>query len=108
MAYRMFKGAHVVVDPTRQLPSTPMQFMAGGGIGIASAIFGIGGGSLTVPYLNRHGVVMQKQLRPLLLVVYLLLLQVQLVLCGLVLKSTFLYLIQLDISISTLLLVLVS
>ena len=60
MAYRMFKGAHVVVDPTRQLPSTPMQFMAGGGIGIASAIFGIGGGSLTVPYLNRHGVVMQK------------------------------------------------
>ena len=22
MAYRMFKGAHVVVDPTRQLPST--------------------------------------------------------------------------------------
>lgn len=108
MAYRMFKGAHVVVDPTRQLPSTPMQFMAGGGIGIASAIFGIGGGSLTVPYLNRHGVVMQKQLRPLLLVVYLLLLQVQLVLCGLVLKSTFLYLIRLDISISTLLLVLVS
>ena len=34
--------------------------MAGGGIGIASAIFGIGGGSLTVPYLNRYGVVMQK------------------------------------------------
>ena len=27
---------------------------------MASAIFGIGGGSLTVPYLNRHGVVMQK------------------------------------------------
>ena len=27
MAYRMFKGAHVVVDPNRQLPSTPMQFM---------------------------------------------------------------------------------
>jgi hypothetical protein len=33
MAYRMFKGAYVIVDPTRQLPSTPMQFMAGGGIG---------------------------------------------------------------------------
>ena len=42
MAYRMFKGAHVVVDPTRQLPSTPMQFMAGGGIGIASAILELG------------------------------------------------------------------
>uniref|UniRef100_UPI00403F8D7B TSUP family transporter n=1 Tax=Lentilactobacillus hilgardii TaxID=1588 RepID=UPI00403F8D7B len=27
---------------------------------MASAIFGIGGGSLTVPYLNRHGVVMQQ------------------------------------------------
>ncbi len=30
------------------------------GIGIASAIFGIGGGSLTVPYLTHYGVVMQK------------------------------------------------
>lgn len=39
MAYRMFKGAHVVVDPNRQLPSTPMQFMAGGGIGIACCNF---------------------------------------------------------------------
>ena len=27
---------------------------------MASAIFGIGGGSLTVPYLTRYGVVMQK------------------------------------------------
>lgn len=33
---------------------------AGAGIGIASAIFGIGGGSLTVPYLTHYGVVMQK------------------------------------------------
>ncbi|MBJ9986612.1 sulfite exporter TauE/SafE family protein [Acinetobacter sp. S40] len=60
VAYRMFKGANVVVDETRHLPSAPMQMLAGGGIGIASAIFGIGGGSLTVPYLNRNGVVMQK------------------------------------------------
>ncbi|MFW1856949.1 sulfite exporter TauE/SafE family protein, partial [Acinetobacter ursingii] len=49
VAYRMFKGAHVIVDETRHLPSGPMQMLAGGGIGIASAIFGIGGGSLTVP-----------------------------------------------------------
>ncbi|HAO60081.1 MAG TPA: hypothetical protein DCQ89_07140 [Psychrobacter sp.] len=42
------------------LPSTPKQLAAGGVIGIASAIFGIGGGSLTVPYLTRYGVVMQK------------------------------------------------
>ncbi|ENU85535.1 hypothetical protein F972_02016 [Acinetobacter sp. CIP 102529] len=60
MAYKMFRGAHVLVDANRHLPSPPLQFVAGGGIGVASAIFGIGGGSLTVPYLNRHGVVMQK------------------------------------------------
>ncbi|RKG32082.1 sulfite exporter TauE/SafE family protein [Acinetobacter tianfuensis] len=60
VAFKMFKGAHVAVDPAQTLPSKPMQLAAGGGIGIASAIFGIGGGSLTVPYLNRHGVVMQK------------------------------------------------
>ncbi|ERS02420.1 membrane protein [Acinetobacter sp. COS3] len=60
MAFKMFRGAHAVVDPNRHLPSAPWQFAAGGGIGVASAIFGIGGGSLTVPYLNRHGVVMQK------------------------------------------------
>lgn len=60
MAYKMFKGANAVIDPNRHLPSAPLQLAAGGGIGVASAIFGIGGGSLTVPYLNRHGVVMQK------------------------------------------------
>ncbi|APU48007.1 sulfite exporter TauE/SafE family protein [Acinetobacter junii] len=60
MAYKMFRGAHAQIDPNKHLPSAPLQFAAGGGIGIASAIFGIGGGSLTVPYLNRHGVVMQQ------------------------------------------------
>lgn len=60
VAFKMFRGAATPVDPTHHLPSTPMQMAAGGGIGIASAIFGIGGGSLTVPYLNKHGVVMQK------------------------------------------------
>jgi len=60
MAYKMFRGAHAVIDPNRHLPSAVLQFAAGGGIGVASAIFGIGGGSLTVPFLNRHGVIMQK------------------------------------------------
>ncbi|MFS1560920.1 sulfite exporter TauE/SafE family protein [Acinetobacter radioresistens] len=60
VAYKMFRGAYVQVNPDRTLPSAPVQMLAGGGIGIASAIFGIGGGSLTVPYLNRHGVIMQK------------------------------------------------
>ena len=60
VAYRMFSTAKAVVDESKQLPPRPMQVIAGGMIGVASAIFGIGGGSLTVPYLNRHGVVMQK------------------------------------------------
>ncbi|MGE8538417.1 MAG: sulfite exporter TauE/SafE family protein [Acinetobacter sp.] len=60
VAFRMFKGANVQVDPNKKLPSTPLQLAAGGGIGVASAIFGIGGGSLTVPFLNRCGIVMQK------------------------------------------------
>lgn len=60
VAYKMFMGANTIVDPTKTLPSTGMQMLAGGGIGVASAIFGIGGGSLTVPFLNKCGVVMQK------------------------------------------------
>ncbi|KAB0624374.1 sulfite exporter TauE/SafE family protein [Acinetobacter gandensis] len=60
VAVKMFLGAATPVDPSKQLPSTTMQMVAGGGIGVASAIFGIGGGSLTVPYLNKNGVVMQK------------------------------------------------
>ena len=60
VAYGMFTGASKPVDPKHDLPSKEMQLLAGGGIGIASAIFGIGGGSLTVPYLIRHGVVIQK------------------------------------------------
>lgn len=68
VAYKMFFGGKKQVgnnfnDPNRNLvslPSKPKQLAAGGVIGIASAIFGIGGGSLTVPYLTRYNVVMQK------------------------------------------------
>lgn len=60
VAYKMFTGAKKAVDQHKSLPSTTKQVFAGTGIGIASAIFGIGGGSLTVPYLNHYGVVMQK------------------------------------------------
>ena len=59
VAWRMFRTAQVQIDPNSKLPSKVAQVGAGAGIGVASAIFGIGGGSLTVPYLNRHGVVMQ-------------------------------------------------
>ena len=71
VAYNMFFGGKKQVnshinnssnakDANPELPSKPKQLAAGGVIGIASAIFGIGGGSLTVPYLTRYGVVMQK------------------------------------------------
>lgn len=60
VAYTMFVGAKKIVDQNKTLPSTTKQLLAGSGIGVASAIFGIGGGSLTVPYLNHYGVVMQK------------------------------------------------
>ena len=60
VAYTMFAGANKVVDTSKSLPTTAAQIGAGAGIGVASAIFGIGGGSITVPYLTRFGVVMQK------------------------------------------------
>ena len=66
VAYRMFtagKRRTHMSDASHTpvvLPSKPKQLAAGGIIGMASAIFGIGGGSLTVPYLTRYNVVMQK------------------------------------------------
>ncbi|WP_230657948.1 sulfite exporter TauE/SafE family protein [Psychrobacter sp. I-STPA10] len=44
----------------KPLPKPPVQFGAGTGIGLASAIFGIGGGSLTVPFLNWSGLPMRQ------------------------------------------------
>ena len=44
VAYGMFNGASKPVDLSKHLPSKKLQLLAGGGIGIASAIFGIGGG----------------------------------------------------------------
>lgn len=63
VAQNMFRGQRQSQSQpavSEQLPSVPQQAAAGGVIGIASAIFGIGGGSLTVPYLSRYGVVMQQ------------------------------------------------
>lgn len=44
----------------RPLPPTSVQFGAGSAIGMASSIFGIGGGSLTVPFLNWAGLPMRQ------------------------------------------------
>ena len=60
VAYGMFNGASKPVDLSKHLPSKKLQLLAGGGIGIASAIFGIGGGSLTVPFLNWAGLPMKQ------------------------------------------------
>jgi len=45
---------------SRDVPGTPGLVAAGGVIGWASAIFGIGGGSLTVPFLAWRSVAMQQ------------------------------------------------
>lgn len=64
VAHNMFRSQQrqqqTQQQQVEQLPSVPKQALAGGVIGVASAIFGIGGGSLTVPYLSRYGVVMQQ------------------------------------------------
>ena len=44
----------------KPMPSKGVQVGAGTGIGLASAIFGIGGGSLTVPFLNWAGLSMKQ------------------------------------------------
>ena len=57
----LFMGVKMLMakksDPktTGDLPNAGVQFGAGGFIGMASAIFGIGGGSFTVPFLSRFG-----------------------------------------------------
>lgn len=42
-----------------KLPSSSGQFALGGFIGIVSAVFGIGGGTLTVPFLSSYGLKIQ-------------------------------------------------
>lgn len=56
---KMFRGSQPVVADTKV--ASPLERHAVGGfIGVASAIFGIGGGSLMVPYLVKQGVAMRR------------------------------------------------
>ncbi|WP_283131366.1 sulfite exporter TauE/SafE family protein [Enterovibrio norvegicus] len=48
------------VRAEKPLPSVGKNVLSGGLIGVTSSLAGIGGGSLTVPYLNYHGVEMRK------------------------------------------------
>ncbi|EPR37366.1 protein of unknown function DUF81 [Desulfovibrio sp. X2] len=49
VSYQMLTGKKP--NPSRQTPGTPGLIAAGGGIGIISALVGIGGGTLSVPFL---------------------------------------------------------
>lgn len=44
----------------KSMPSSPITMLCGGGIGVVSSLAGIGGGSLSVPFLNHHGIEMRK------------------------------------------------
>jgi len=54
VAVQMFRNTRV--EAGSELPGTAARIAAGTGIGVISALVSIGGGSLTVPYLVRHGV----------------------------------------------------
>ena len=60
MGLKMLLAKKSEVIATTHLPSAPVQTGVGGFIGAASAIFGIGGGSFTVPFLSRFGLTMQQ------------------------------------------------
>ncbi|MDD1783881.1 sulfite exporter TauE/SafE family protein [Enterovibrio sp. ZSDZ35] len=48
------------IKAAKPFPAPIVGVMSGGLIGMVSSLAGIGGGSLTVPYLNYHGVEMRK------------------------------------------------
>lgn len=61
LAVQMIRGGRAGAPATEERRvSLPVHLAGGGVIGIASAFFGIGGGSLTVPYLAGLGVRMQQ------------------------------------------------
>lgn len=62
--FLLYVGARMLVrrtERTRQaLPGTPAMIAAGAGIGALSALVGIGGGTMTVPFLGRIGIDMRR------------------------------------------------
>ncbi|SKA43559.1 sulfite exporter TauE/SafE family protein [Enterovibrio nigricans] len=57
LALQMFMSMRI--KAAKPFPSPVVGVMSGGLIGMVSSLAGIGGGSLTVPYLNYHGVEMR-------------------------------------------------
>lgn len=60
MGVKMLMAKKSEVVSQSPLPSASIQAGVGGFIGMASAVFGIGGGSFTVPFLSRFGLPMQQ------------------------------------------------
>ncbi|MFC3022766.1 sulfite exporter TauE/SafE family protein [Vibrio zhugei] len=58
LAIKMYLSIHS--QAKRAMPGAVMTTLWGSGIGIVSSLAGIGGGSLSVPFLNRHGVEMRQ------------------------------------------------
>jgi len=58
VAVQMGFGLHVA--PQRHLPATPILALVGGLIGLISAMVGVGGGTLTVPFLRWRDMLMQR------------------------------------------------
>lgn len=58
LAIQMFLS--IKATTSRSMPNAWVTMLCGGGIGVVSSLAGIGGGSLSVPFLNRHGVEMRK------------------------------------------------
>lgn len=58
LSVQMFRS--IKARKTKPMPSSPVTMMCGAGIGVVSSLAGIGGGSLSVPFLNRHGIEMRK------------------------------------------------
>ncbi|HYN77515.1 MAG TPA: sulfite exporter TauE/SafE family protein [Lamprocystis sp. (in: g-proteobacteria)] len=63
-AFLTYVGLRMLVPsraaPHRPLPGTPGLWAVGGGIGALSALVGIGGGTVTVPFLTRSGLAMRQ------------------------------------------------
>lgn len=57
VALRMFMGVKLA---NYHLPPKPVLLFSGSVIGFVSSLFGIGGGSLTVPLLSKFGITMQR------------------------------------------------
>nr|WP_255091703.1 sulfite exporter TauE/SafE family protein [Vibrio aestuarianus] len=58
LAIQMFLS--IKATTSRSMLNAWVTMLCGGGIGVVSSLAGIGGGALSVPFLNRHGVEMRK------------------------------------------------